>query len=169
MEGQGFTYLWIFKIKKNNKNNISKSNMQKFHPSSCNPVFIFYNKNVILYYKMINEPVNKTLYMKIKKEVYKKYPKHSAYRSGLLVKKYKEAGGTYKGVKTEEGLTRWFKEQWKNQRGKTGYKSTKDIYRPTKKITKDTPKTFKELSKKDIEKAQKEKEKTGRAKFTTKK
>ena len=169
MEGQGFTYLWIFKIKKNNKNNISKSNMQKFHPSSCNPVFIFYNKNVILYYKMINEPVNKTLYMKIKKEVYKKYPKHSAYRSGLLVKKYKEAGGTYKGVKTEEGLTRWFKEHWRNQKGETGYKKKGDVYRPTKRITKDTPKTFKELSKKDIEKAQKEKEKTGRAKFTTKK
>ena len=32
---------------------------------------------------MINEPVNKTLYMKIKKEVYKAHPKHSAYRSGL--------------------------------------------------------------------------------------
>lgn len=39
---------------------------------------------------MINEPLNKELYLKVKKEVYKKYPKHSAYRSGLLVKKYKE-------------------------------------------------------------------------------
>ena len=30
------------------------------------------------------------LYKKIKKKIYKKYPKHSAYRSGILVKTYKK-------------------------------------------------------------------------------
>ena len=33
-------------------------------------------------------PKDKKLYEKIKKQVYKKIPKHSAYRSGLVVQKY---------------------------------------------------------------------------------
>ena len=111
---------------------------------------------------MINEPKDKALYMKVKKEVYKAHPKHSAYRSGLLVKKYKERGGTYTGKKNSDGLTRWFKEEWKNQRGQTGYKKKDDVYRPTKRITKDTPKTFKEISKKELKTAQKKKATKGR-------
>lgn len=110
------------------------------------------------------QPTNKTLYEKVKKEVYKKYPKHSAYRSGLIVKKYKEQGGTYSGDKSKGTLGRWFKEDWKNQRGETGYKRKGDIYRPTKRITKDTPKTHKELGKRRIKKAMKEKSKTGKVK-----
>ena len=43
----------------------------------------------------MSEPTNKKLYEKVKKEIYKKYPKNSAYRSGLLVKTYKERGGKY--------------------------------------------------------------------------
>ena len=111
---------------------------------------------------MINEPLNKELYLKVKKEVYKKYPKHSAYRSGLLVKKYKEEGGTYKGVKNKGSLSRWIKENWTNQRGETGYKYKSDVYRPNKRISKKTPKTFKELSKKDLQKARKKKARKGR-------
>ena len=38
-------------------------------------------------------PANKELYERIKKEVYEEMPKHSAYRSSILVKRYKEAGG----------------------------------------------------------------------------
>ena len=109
-------------------------------------------------------PKNKELYEKVKKEIYKKYPKHSAYRSGLLVKKYKEKGGTYEGDKKKGTLGRWFKEEWKNHDGKEGYQKKGDVYRPTKRITKDTPKTFKELGKKKIKKAMKEKKKTGRVK-----
>ena len=44
-------------------------------------------------------PTNKTLYEEVKKEIYAKYPKHSAYRSGLLVQEYKRRGGTYEGKK----------------------------------------------------------------------
>ena len=43
------------------------------------------------------EPKNKKLYEKVKDEIYKEYPKHSAYRSGLLVKEYKKRGGEYIG------------------------------------------------------------------------
>ena len=62
-------------------------------------------------------PANQKLYDKIKKRVYKKYPKHSAYRSGILVKEYKKAfkgpGEPYIGKKPKlTGLSRWFKENW---------------------------------------------------------
>jgi hypothetical protein len=36
-------------------------------------------------------PRDNILYNKIKKKVYKKNPKHSAYRSGILVQEYKKA------------------------------------------------------------------------------
>ena len=101
------------------------------------------------------EPRDKTLYAKIKKELFQKNPKHSAYRSGLLVKMYKKEFNKKrknKGLspyigkkKKKEGLTRWFKEKWVNQRGEIGYRYKNDIYRPTKKISKRTPKTFAEL------------------------
>jgi len=120
----------------------------------------------------MNKPTDEKLYNKIKKDLFKKYTKNSAYRSGLLVKKYKdEYEKKYnkkdyykKKTKTKKGLTRWFKEAWSSQRGTTGYKKKGDIYRPTKRISKDTPKTFKELSKERIKKAMKEKKKTGRVK-----
>jgi len=118
----------------------------------------------------MNIPKDKTLYDKVKKETYAKYQKHSAYRSGLLVKKYKEeyekkhkSTDAYEGKKqTNKGLTRWFSEEWKNQRGEIGYQKKGDIYRPTIKVNKKTPKTFKELSKKDITDAMKEKKRTNR-------
>ena len=112
------------------------------------------------------QPTNKTLYEKVKKEVYKMYPKHSAYRSGLIVKKYKEQGGTYSGDKESGKLGHWFKQKWTNQRGETGYKKKGDVYRPTRKY-KETPKTFKELGGKNskrVKTAMKEKGRTGRVK-----
>lgn len=117
-------------------------------------------------------PNDKELYEKTKKEIYKKYPKHSAYRSGLLVQAYKEAyekkhksKNAYSGKKNQnEGLSRWYSEEWKNDKGGIGYTSKSSVYRPTKRITKDTPITFSELSKQQIEKAKKEKARTGRVK-----
>ncbi len=116
------------------------------------------------------EPVDKKLYEKAKSKVYKKIKKHSAYRSGILVKTYKNMfkkkygnKSPYKGKKTKKrGLSRWFLEDWRNQRGKIGYKHKSDVYRPTKRITKKTPITFKELSKKQIRKARREKSIKGR-------
>ena len=56
-------------------------------------------------------PANKKLYEQVKNEIYKKNPIHSAYRSSLLVKTYKERGGTYLGKKNDNtGLTKWHKE-----------------------------------------------------------
>lgn len=107
-------------------------------------------------------PVNKDLYERIKKEIYLKYPKHSAYRSGLLVKRYKEAGGNYTGAKETSNLKRWFDEKWTNQRGETGYKFKNDVYRPNIRINDKTPKTFNEISRRQLNRARNEKLITGR-------
>ena len=91
-------------------------------------------------------PINKELYEQVKKEVYAKYQKPSAYRSGLLVQEYKRRGGTYEGKKNDkEGLKLWFASKWKNQREEVGYKFLNDIYRPTVKVSKGTQTTFQEL------------------------
>ena len=77
----------------------------------------------------------------IKKKVYKEIPLHSAYRSGILVQKYKEAfkknikTKIYIGKTKKVGLARWFKEKWVNQEEKLDI-SLKMIYRPSKRITK---------------------------------
>lgn len=117
-------------------------------------------------------PKDRDLYERIKKRLYLKIPTHSAYRSGLLVKEYKEeyekkykSKEAYTGTKNKnQGLMRWFDEKWRNQRGEVGYQKKGDIYRPTIKATKETPKTFKELTKNDISKAMKEKKTRGRVK-----
>ena len=111
------------------------------------------------------KPANQELYDKVKKQIYAKYPAHSAYRSGLLVKTYKEQGGKYIGKENKSsGLNRWFREKWVNSRGEVWFKHKSDVYRPTVKVNKDTPKTFKELTDKEIKEARIEKAKTGRVK-----
>ena len=82
----------------------------------------------------MSEPLDKSKYAKAKAKY--KDMKHSAYRSGLIVKEYKRLGGTYK-----EGGT---------------------IFRPTKRITKDTPTTMKELTPAQKKRAMNEKKKKGR-------
>lgn len=120
----------------------------------------------------MNTPKDIELYEKIKKVVFVKYPKNSAYRNGLLVKFYKEAyqkkyksTDAYEGKKNKKkGLSRWYLEEWKNDKGNIGYSSKSSVYRPTKRITKETPITFNELTKKQIETAKKQKARTGRVK-----
>lgn len=60
--------------------------------------------------------VNKKLYTEVKKEIVKKMPKSSAYRSGLIVQEYKKRGGKYSGEKPKStGLKSWFDiEKWIN-------------------------------------------------------
>jgi len=92
------------------------------------------------------------LYEMAKSIVYPQYEKPSAYRSGALVKKYKElyrqkygSDDAYYGKKFLTGLNRWFKEEWKDVNPfKT--KFSYPVYRPTKRITIDTPKTANEIS-----------------------
>ncbi len=94
--------------------------------------------------KMIDD---KAIYEKAKKEVYAMYTKPSAYRSGMLVKRYKELGGTYSGKKTKMGLTAWFKSKWMDVGGKEY-----PVYRPTVRVNKATPLTVQEIDPKNLRK-----------------
>ena len=113
-------------------------------------------------------PSDPKLYERVKKEVYAKYPKHSAYRSGILVKEYKKMFNNstklpYIGqTPKKEGLSRWFMENWKSDTGKYEYTSKSSVYRPTKRVTRQTPKTFSELTSKDLSRAKRQKAHTGR-------
>ena len=120
---------------------------------------------------MSNIPSDPEMYKKILNKYQKKMPKSSAYRSGLIVKEYKQRfkekygnkKSPYTGKKTSKGLVRWFAEDWRNVRtGKTGYQRKGDLYRPTKRITKKTPITKSELTKAEIKRAEKEKKTKGR-------
>ena len=64
---------------------------------------------------------NKELYIKIRKEVKKEIPKHSAYRSAYIIKRYIEEGEKQgfeesdlidKKEEKKSGLKRWFMEHW---------------------------------------------------------
>lgn len=98
-------------------------------------------------------PINKKLYEKAKEIVYPQYKKPSAYRSGAVIKKYKELGGKFK-EDGERKLKRWFKEEWKDI-GNKEY----PVFRPTKRITKDTPLTPNEIDPVNIKLQIREKQK----------
>ena len=91
--------------------------------------------------------LNENLYKKIKKEADQIYEKSSAYKSGWIVKHYKDAGGTYADDGKPKNLQRWFKEEWADI-GKKAY----PVYRPSKKINKSTPLTMDEIDPKHAKK-----------------
>ena len=84
---------------------------------------------------------NQKLYDKVKLQADTIYKKSSAYKSGYIVKEYKKRGGEYSGKKTNTGLTRWYKEQWKDV-GDGEY----PVFRPTIKISSKTPLLPSEIS-----------------------
>ena len=84
--------------------------------------------------------LDKVLYELIKKEADKVYTKPSAYKSGYIVKKYKEAGGRYAEDNKPKNLERWFKEAWTDIGGQDY-----PVYRPTKRVSKETPLTATEI------------------------
>jgi hypothetical protein len=79
-------------------------------------------------YQMATEIANET------------YRKPSAYKSGFIVKKYKELGGQYGDDSKPKNLKRWFEEDWQDI-AKIGY----PVYRPTKRINAHTPLTASEI------------------------
>lgn len=101
-----------------------------------------------------NEPLDKELYESVKRVANEIYTKPSAYKSGWIVKKYKELGGRYSDVKTKEGLTRWYKEKWADVGGKDY-----PVYRPTKRVNKRTPLTVQEVDPMQLKKQIKLKQK----------
>jgi hypothetical protein len=95
----------------------------------------------------MNVPLDKNLYERVKREADIVYNKPSAYKSGWLVKRYLELGGKYSDntKNNNQGLTRWFKEDWKD----IGHKAY-PVYRPTRRISKATPLTVGEIDKKNL-------------------
>jgi len=93
----------------------------------------------------MNIPNDTKLYNKVKREADKIYQKPSAYKSGYIVKKYKELGGTYSGKKTSSGLTSWYKEKWTDI-GNKNY----PVYRPTIKVNNQTPLLVSEIDPKNL-------------------
>lgn len=85
--------------------------------------------------------VNQELYDKVKQEADEHYKKSSAYKSGWIVKTYKQRGGTYINDNKPKKLKRWMKEKWKSISKPDEY----PVYRPTKRISKDTPLTVSEI------------------------
>ena len=97
--------------------------------------------------------LNPKLYDKAKKIVYSQYETPSAYRSGALVKKYKELGGTYGNDNETKNLKRWFEEKWQD------YANLEyPVYRPTVRISKKTPLTVQEIPENILQKRALEKQ-----------
>ncbi len=86
-------------------------------------------------------PINKQLYEKARKMADKVYAHPSAYKSGYIVKTYKDLGGKYREDGQPKTLKRWFKEKW----GDIGNKKY-PVYRPFIRVSKDTPLTASEIS-----------------------
>jgi len=78
--------------------------------------------------------LDQRLYDQVKKEADEKYKKPSAYKSGWIVKTYKERGGKYADDGKPKNLARWYKEDWKDIGGEDY-----PVLRPTKRINKSTP------------------------------
>jgi hypothetical protein len=80
------------------------------------------------------------LYKSVKKDADKLFEKSSAYKSGWIVKTYKEKGGTYTDDGKDKPLKRWFKEEWEDIGGQKY-----PVFRPTKRVSKKTPLTASEI------------------------
>lgn len=104
------------------------------------------------------KPKNKELYEKARSIVYKQYEKPSAYRSGALIKKYKELGGTFINDGKPKPLKRWYSELWKDVNPNKTSKSY-PVYRPTKRISSKTPLTVNEIDKDNLKSQSKLKQK----------
>jgi hypothetical protein len=102
-------------------------------------VFSTAKLNIEKYY--MPTPIDKELYQRVKEEADRVYSKPSAYKSGFIVKKYKELGGRYIDDNKPRDLDRWFKENWIDIGGKEY-----PVYRPTKRISKETPLTVTEIN-----------------------
>lgn len=94
-------------------------------------------------------PKDKALYNRVKKMADEIYKKPSAYKSGYIVKTYKELNGEYIDDNQPKKLQAWFKAKWTDinpNKTKTSY----PVYRPTIKVNKQTPLTVKEIDEKNL-------------------
>ena len=93
------------------------------------------------------EILDKKIYALARKRADAIYKKSSAYKSGYIVKTYKELGGRYASDTKPKLLARWFREDWKD----IGHKEY-PVYRPAIRVTKKTPLTISEIDPKQLKK-----------------
>jgi hypothetical protein len=91
--------------------------------------------------------LDKELYDKVKQYADTVYKKPSAYKSGFIVKTYKQFGGKYGEDTQPKKLKTWFEEQWTDV-GNKDY----PVYRPTIRINKNTPLTVQEIDPSNLKK-----------------
>jgi len=91
--------------------------------------------------------LDKKIYALARKRADAIYKKSSAYKSGYIVKTYKELGGRYATDSNPKLLARWFREDWKDI-GNKEY----PVYRPAIRVTKKTPLTISEIDPKQLKK-----------------
>lgn len=110
--------------------------------------------------------VNKALYKRIKGNMDREHSRAGkrwgAYSSGELVRRYKKAGGKYRGAKPKSsGTSRWFLEHWIDvckmpkivPCGRSKFSPSGKTFpycRPLHRVSAHTPKTARELTKKEI-------------------
>jgi len=92
-------------------------------------------------------PIDTELYEEVKKYVYSIYSKPSAYRSGAVVKLYKQYGGRYIDD-GERKLKQWYKSKWTDVSNLQ--KSHYPVYRPTVRVNKSTPLLVSEIDPKNL-------------------
>jgi hypothetical protein len=91
------------------------------------------------------KPNNIGLYNRVRKMADNVYSKPSAYKSGFIVRKYKELGGTFARDGKPKTLKRWFREKWTD----VGHRSY-PVYRPTVRVTRKTPLLASEIDSRDL-------------------
>jgi hypothetical protein len=87
------------------------------------------------------------LYKAVKEYAGTIYAKPSAYKSGWIVRTYKQLGGTYSEDNQPKKLKTWFEEKWTDV-GNKEY----PVYRPTVRVNKSTPLTVPEIDPKNLKK-----------------
>jgi len=95
----------------------------------------------------MDKALDKKLYDKAKAQADEIYKKPSAYKSGYIIKRYKELGGRFKDDGKPKLLKRWFKEEWGDIGGKNY-----PVYRPKKRVSPKTPLTASEIDPANLKK-----------------
>jgi hypothetical protein len=114
-------------------------------------------------------PTDETLYDEAKNFIYSKYKKNSAFRSGAVVKEYKQQFAEKYGKDTPpysndnkpKKLKRWFEEKWIDVNPLLNFKNADayPLFRPTNYVNKDTPTLFQEIPKERLKEQYKLKQK----------
>jgi hypothetical protein len=91
--------------------------------------------------------LDQDLYDRVKAYADTVYSKPSAYKSGFIVKTYKQLGGKYSEDSKPKKLKQWYAERWQDIGGKDY-----PVYRPTVRVNKSTPLTVAEIDPKNLKK-----------------